>query len=272
MLRVTSHFSKETYDYPSDLRETFSEMSRTVLDSIHTISHATSADEVTAALSGNNISTNPNPKTLAHALSRAALDSAEMISSTRTGNYAEDDAGDRLAEALSEYAIVCKHIGEARLKQDSDITRQVHVGWDAMSHTAIRRAIDIGKKIEDARLRVDAVKTPSRGSFFGGAKKSNTEMDGSVKENDTADSGMTESQRLEIEEEMGAFNAQVEDAQSAMKSVLLMPDSLKSLRAMVEAQQRYHAESAKYLADLLPKVRELEELQRSEDDAARAGV
>jgi len=251
MLKVTSHFGKETYDYPTNLQETFSEVSRNFLDSINTISHAKSSQELTAALSGNHPNVVHQPKTFSHAISRAAFASSGLISGSRTEVASQQDATDRLADALEKYAVACEQIGNARIEQDHSIQNGAINGWTEANKVNIQHAIGSCKRLEEARLKLDVLKSKSkpRGGLFSPTKKGAAPDDG-----DVDDSGLTEEQRQKLEEEEAAFASQVQDTESEIAAVLDMPDSIKSLVELVEAQHRYHQTAADVLSKLITEL------------------
>ena len=76
--RHSSQYAHEPYDYPPNIKETFSDLGRTVSEKVNLLSTATSPAEAQAALTAPP-SAKPQPKTFAHALARASLSSSQAL-------------------------------------------------------------------------------------------------------------------------------------------------------------------------------------------------
>ncbi|QSL65373.1 hypothetical protein MERGE_002683 [Pneumocystis wakefieldiae] len=109
LLSITSTFDSESYDYPANLRETFSEFSKSIQEKVQNLATAHSATEVQAAFL--KPTSKGAPKTLPHALSRTAISCSECL-----------DESNPLKDVLITYAEAQDKIGNSRLKQDARIS------------------------------------------------------------------------------------------------------------------------------------------------------
>jgi hypothetical protein len=201
----SSQYANEAYDYPTNIRESFNDLGRTVSEKVHLLSSATSPAEAQAALTAPP-SAKPQPKTFSHAIARAALNSSHILSGENAN--AGDDP---LATALEKFAIAEEKVGEARLAQDAQIQSRFLAGWSTTLNTNIMFATRARKAVENARLSLDATKANVKSPGFtlpgqGGRK------DGSEEE-------LSEEARAKIEQAEDEFVGQTEEAVGVMKNV-----------------------------------------------------
>ena len=78
LLAATAQYSNEAYDYPANIKESFTDLGRTVSEKVHLLSTATSPAEAQAALTAPP-SAKPQPKTFNHAIARASLSSSQLL-------------------------------------------------------------------------------------------------------------------------------------------------------------------------------------------------
>jgi hypothetical protein len=155
-----SQYSNEPYDYPPNIKETFSDLGRTVSEKVHLLSTASSPAEAQAALVAPP-SAKPQPKTFSHAIARAALSSSQVLHQQHTG------AGeDPLATALEKYALSMERVGEARLQQDAQIQTRFLAGWNTTLNTNIMFATRARKDVENSRLTLDSTKARVKGTTW----------------------------------------------------------------------------------------------------------
>ncbi|KAK8079517.1 hypothetical protein PG997_007335 [Apiospora hydei] len=160
MLAVTSQYSHEAYDYPPNIKETFSDLGRTVSEKVQLLSTATTPAEAQAALTAPPAA-KPQPKTFNHALARASLASSQLLHQQHTG------AGeDPLATALEKYALASERVGETRLAQDAQIQSRYLAGWNTTLNTNLMFATRARKNVEKARLTLDSVKSRVKGNAW----------------------------------------------------------------------------------------------------------
>lgn len=110
LLKIARVYGTETYDYPTQIQESVVELSKSISDRVTSLT--TQATQGTSLPSPTPTASAPvPPKTLAHAMSRAALSGTEQLGSD-----------DPLGAALLKYAESQRKLGEARLAQDREIT------------------------------------------------------------------------------------------------------------------------------------------------------
>ena len=191
LLAVTSQYSKEAYDYPPNIRESFNDLGRTVSEKVSLLGQASSPAEAQAALTAPP-QAKPQPKTFNHAIARASLAGSQMLNASHTS-----PSEDPLATALEKYALAQEKVGEARLAQDSAIQARFLAGWNTTLNTNLKFAQKARTGVENARLNLDATKARI-----------------GVKEE-----SMNEEQRTEVEHKEDEFVGQTEEAVGVMKNV-----------------------------------------------------
>ncbi|KAK8167839.1 BAR domain-containing protein [Phyllosticta citrichinensis] len=220
MLQVTSQYTNEGYDYPTNLRESFNDLGRTV-------------------------SEKPQPKTFNHAIARAALASSTTLTQDH-GSSGEDP----LATALEKYALSMEKVGEARLAQDMQIQSRFLAGWSTTLNTNLMFAARARKAVENARLNLDATKAKAKaggGFALPGQKKQPGEEE-----------HISEEARAQIEQAEDEFVGQTEEAVGVMKNVLDTPEPLRNLADLIAAQLEYHKKAYEILSELAPVVDQLQ--------------
>ncbi|KAI9678309.1 MAG: hypothetical protein M1817_006255 [Caeruleum heppii] len=244
LLQVTSQYSNEAYDYPPQLRESFSELGRTIAEKAQLLSNATSPTEAQAALTAPP-SEKPQPKTFNHAIARASLASSSLLQQNHTGS-----GDDPLAAALEKYALAEEKVGEARLAQDHQIQDRFLAGWSTTLNTNLTFATRARKSVENSRLLLDAAKARAKqghgwnlpGQAAG--RKEGHEDEGQI----------SEEARLEIEQAEDEFVTQTEEAVGVMKNVLDTPEPLRNLADLIAAQVEYHKKAHEILSELAPVI------------------
>jgi hypothetical protein len=211
----SSQYSNEAYDYPANIKESFSDLGRTVSEKVHLLSTATSPAEAQAALTAPP-SAKPQPKTFNHAIARASLASSQILQQQHAG------AGeDPLATALEKYALASERVGEARLAQDSQIQSRFLAGWSTTLNTNLMFATRARKSVENSRLMLDAAKAKSKSPGW--------HLPGqAAPRNDGHDEDPSEEARVEIEQAEDEFVGQTEEAVGVMKNVRDVNSSAQS--------------------------------------------
>ena len=205
--RCRSQYSNEAYDYPANIRESVTDLSRTVTEKVNLLSNATSPAEAQAALTAPP-STKPQPKTFSHAVARTALNASHLLTSEQTSS-----SEDPLATALEKYALASEKVGEARLNQDAQIQSRFLAGWSTTLNTNIQFATRARKNVENARLGLDATKASAWGNTFS--------LPGQAGRKDGLEEDMSEEARARIEQAEDEFVGQTEEAVGVMKNVSL---------------------------------------------------
>jgi hypothetical protein len=208
------------------------DLSRTISEKVSTLSHASSAHEAQAILTSPG--SKKEPKTLNHALGRAALAGSE-------GLGPESRA---LSTALQQYAMAEEKLGEARLSQDQLIVSRFNAAFATTLNTSIQFATKARKNVQNARLTLDAAKAD--------AKNARPEKQAAA--------------RIEVEHAEDEFVAATEEAVSVMKNVLDTPEPLRNLMELITAQLAFHKAASEILGQLVP---EIENLQTDQEAAYR---
>ncbi|KAK6852706.1 BAR domain-containing family protein [Apiospora arundinis] len=245
MLAVTSQYSHEAYDYPPNIKETFSDLGRTVSEKVQLLSTASTPAEAQAALTAPPTA-KPQPKTFNHALARASLTSSQLLHQQHTG------AGeDPLATALEKYALASERVGESRLAQDAQIQSRYLAGWNTTLNTNLMFATRARKNVEKARLTLDSVKSRVKGNAWkiGGA---------AAPREDQQHEELSAEAQEEIEKAEDEFVTQTEEAVSVMKNVLDTPEPLRNLAELIAAQVEYHKKAYEILNELAPVIEGLQ--------------
>ncbi|KAG4306523.1 hypothetical protein PORY_000511 [Pneumocystis oryctolagi] len=216
LLSVTSTYSNVSYDYPANLRETFSELSKTIQEKVHNLASAQSATEIQAAIM--KPATKSTTKTLNHALSRAALASSECL-----------NVPCPLKELLYAYSEAQDKIGNARLEQDQQIVAQFNNCLAENLGTIFQYSAKARKNVNVARLSLDAIKSS--------AKSSKPEK--------------KEQMQSDVEHAEDAFVAAVEEATQIMKNTLETPELISQLKNLISAQCSFYKEAYEILSNLL---------------------
>ncbi|KIW05975.1 hypothetical protein, variant [Verruconis gallopava] len=244
MLQVTSQYTNEAYDYPSNLRESFNDLGRTVSEKVTLLGQASSPAEAAAAMTAPP-QAKPQPKTFNHAMARAALSASHTLNSAP-----HDGQEDPLATALEKFAIAEEKIGEARLAQDSAIQARYLAGWSTTLNTQIKFATNARRNVENARLSLDATKSKIKSG-------PGISLPGSHRES-ISDEDLTDAQRAEIEAKEDEFVAQTEEAVGVFKNVLDTPEPLRNLAELIAAQLEFHKKAYEILSELSPVVDQLQ--------------
>ena len=235
LLAVTQQYSKESYDYPTNLRESGAELITSITQRANDLASAKDTAEAQAAV----LRPGPKgvPKTLSHALGRAALSSAEAIG----GN-------EPLGAALGKVAIANEKIGEARLAQDSAINSHFNAALNTTLNTSLQFASRARRQVQATRLALDAAKTAAR----------------------SARPERADAARGEVEKAEDEFVAAVEEATGVMKGCLASPEPLSNLADLVAAQQEYHKRAAAVLEQLVKDVADQKQVKEAEFRESRA--
>ena len=202
VLASSNQYTHEAYDYPPNIRESFTDLGKSISEKVSLLSKASSPKEAGAAFTAPP-STKPQPKTFNHAIARASLAGSQLLVETHpTG--ANDDP---LAIALEKYALAEEKVGEARLAQDHQIQSRFLAGWNTTLNTNLMFATKARKSVENSRLLLDSTKASKKNAVI--ARGMNPDDEGSF----------TEEARAEIEAAEDEFVTQTEEAVGVMKNV-----------------------------------------------------
>ncbi|WFD36622.1 hypothetical protein MCUN1_003507 [Malassezia cuniculi] len=234
LVRTVKTYENEAYDYPHHLQDSVTHSAQTLT---HTLSSwAAAATKGGVAPPAQAAAAPQGPRTLSHALSRAAA--AAAIDLGASGAAVEANRGEtastnenKLGELLQQFAVVHDAVGSARLEQDAAIVHNFLVVWNAFG-SQIQLALKARHAVRDARLHLD-----SRRQVLKSAEQS-------------GNSARIESVRTEVEHAEDTLVSATEEAISLMKTVLENPEPIKGLAQLVNAQLEYHRKAAESLAKL----------------------
>ena len=149
--RITKAYETETYDYPSQVQETVTELGANIGRGV--------TNFAANNLKGTNLPA-PSPaaapvpqhKTLPHALGRAATTAANVLTEVPGGQE------DRLGQALAEYGGAWEKIAHARVQHDETIALKFLLPWQQTLQTQINVAVKARQAVRVSRLELDAAK------------------------------------------------------------------------------------------------------------------
>ena len=199
---LRSQYSNEAYDYPPNIRESFTDLGRSISDKVTLLSKASTAGEAQAAFTAPP-SAKPQPKTFNHAIARASLAGSQLLTQTNPSGSGEDP----LSSALEKYALAEEKVGEARLAQDHQIQSRFLAGWSTTLNTNLMFAAKARKSVESSRLMLDSTKAQKKSAVMGRGMNPDDETH------------LSEEARAEIEAAEDEFVGQTEEAVSVMKNV-----------------------------------------------------
>ena len=142
VLKITTNYENESYDYPTNVQESFTEFGKNITTRVSNVAKATTTAEAQAALINPNTGEFKAPKTLYHALSRAT--DASILTS--------DKSQDPLIKGLDLYSSNLNKIANARLGQDQLIKSKFNKPLLTTLRSLISQSNNIQKK---PKLRVD---------------------------------------------------------------------------------------------------------------------
>lgn len=222
VLKITQNYESESYDYPTNLQESFTDFSKNITNRVSNLSKATTPAEAQAALINTNHGEFKPPKTLYHALSRAT-DGSVLTSS------AENDQ-DPLIKALDLYSGNLNKIANARLGQDQLIKTKFNKPLITTLRSLLSQSSNIQKKVEQKRIDYDL------------ARQALTNCTNPSKEPQF---------RVAMENAEDEFANTVEDGISVMQNVLEHAKPLEELLELIKAQLAYHKLASELLGNMV---------------------
>ncbi|KAF4565562.1 AH/BAR domain superfamily protein [Pleurotus pulmonarius] len=231
LLKITKVYESETYDYPTQIQESISELSTSIGYGI--------TNFAAANLKGTNLPA-PAPatppahqhKTLPHALGRAATSAAQAVQSAVPAGAGTED---KLGSGLALYASGWDKIASARLHQDASIQANFLHPWQQTLSTSITVAMKARQAVKVSRLELDAAKQSLK----------------------SASPARQEQARLEVENAEDDLVQKTEVAITLMKTVLENPEPLKNLNELVKAQLMFFATAAEALQGVQGDIEDL---------------
>lgn len=240
VLKVTQNYENESYDYPTNLQESFTEFGKNFSNRVSNLSKATTPAEAQAALVHPNGEFKP-PKTLYHALARAT-DGSVLTSSTDQNNQ------DTLVKALDLYSSNLNKIANARLGQDQLIKSKFNAPLQTTLRSLISQSSAIQKKVEQKRIDYDLARQALKNC-------SNASKEPQL--------------RVAMENAEDEFANSVEDALSVMQNVLSQSKPLEEFLELIKTQLAYHKLASELLGNMVGGFETL--IDEDTNNASKAG-
>lgn len=221
VLKITATYDNESYDYPSNIQESFQDFGKNITTRVQNLSKATTPAEAQEAIINPSTGEFKPPKTLYHALSRAT--DASILTST-------DQQDDPLVKALDLYSSTLTKIGNARLGQDQLVQTKFNKPLSTTLRQLISQSNNIQKKVEQKRVDYDL------------ARVNLTNCTNPSKEPQL---------RVVMENAEDDFANTVEDAINIMQNVLENARPLEEFSELVKAQLAYHKLASELLGGIV---------------------
>lgn len=226
ILKVTQNYENESYDYPLNLQESFTEFGKDISSRVSNLSKATNTAEAQAALVNPVNGDFKPPKTLYHALARA----------TNGSILASSGFDDPLVKALDKYSSNLNKIANARLGQDLLIKSKFNKPLATTLRSLLAQSATIQKKVEEKRIDYDV------------ARQMLTNCSNPAKEPQL---------RVSMENAEDEFANSVEDALSVMQNVLEQAKPIEELLELIKAQLAYHKLATELLGGMVGDMEDL---------------
>jgi murein L,D-transpeptidase YcbB/YkuD len=228
LLKITRAYNTETYDYPTQIQESITELSTSIGANI--------TNFAANNLKGTNLPAprpvsvpTPSHKTLPHALYRGAAAAAADLQNAAGGQ------DNKLGKGLAEYAGVWEKIAAARVEHDTTIKESYLQPWQQTLNASLAVALKARQAVAASRLELDAAKQALK----------------------TASPAKQEQARLLVENAEDDLVQKTEVAINLMKTVLDSPEPLKNLNELAKAQLLYFAAAAEALSTAQGEIEEL---------------
>lgn len=223
ILKLARVFESETYDYPVQVQESIFELSSNVA---HNVTSFAATNLKGTSIPAPSVTAPPKhvPKTLPHALSRAATSGAAALGPDI-----------RLGKALQLYGGALDKVGNARLDQDRTISERFIHPWYTTLNSSIAVAMKARTAVKDSRLTLDSAKQTLK----------------------AASPARQEQARLEVENAEDDLVQKTEVAITLMKTVLDNPEPLKNINELIKSQLVFYAAAAEALSGIQGEVEEL---------------
>lgn len=217
VLKVTGNYDNESYDYPTNLQESFSEFSKNLSSRLSNLSKATSPAAAQEALINSNAGQVEPPKTFYHALARA----------TSGSNITSDgEQSETLVKGLDLYSSNLTKIANGRLNQDQLIRSKFNSPFATTLRQWFAQSNNIQRNVEEKRLDYDL------------ARLNLTNCSNPAKEPQL---------RTTLENAEDDFANTVEDAVSILQNVASNVKPLEEILELAKAQLAYHKLAAELL-------------------------
>ncbi|ORX35932.1 BAR domain-containing family protein [Kockovaella imperatae] len=224
ILKIAKVHETESYDYPSDIAESVQDMGQQAASAWSSFANKNLKNtNLPIPIPAQGAPTPHQPKTLPHAMSRAAKAGATELGS-----------GDRLGMALAVYGSAMEKVGDARMSQDQMISEKFVTPWSATLSTSIGLAMKARANVKTARLELDSARAALK----------------------SAAPAKQEQARLHVEEAEDKLVQNTETAIGLMKAVLENPEPIQNLSNLVKAQLIFYSSAAETLSGIQGEIDE----------------
>lgn len=251
-LEVTQTYEIESYDYPPNIKESLSDFSKTFTEKFLELSTASTtkeAERILAKPSGNAM-----PKTLAHAIAKAAATSREALLKQ------DDDEEDSFVKVLLKLAETQKTIGNKRLEQDSLVISQFNHKITEMLDKMFKETMHQRKQVEQSRYRLDHILYESR------IAKEETERLVAEKADTTEHDKYVKDLALKVEAAEDDLVNNTTVAVQSMQRFLSPVESIGLVKILTTIQLNYFKAAASDLEALLKDIDEIAEEEGDDED------
>lgn len=257
VLLITQQYELESYDYPPNLKESFSDVTSLLNEKITSLSHATTTQEAEKILLAGR--KDQTPKTFAHQFGKTLKNSRESILENKPvttlpkmGPATVDiDADEQLKDnaltiALQKIAEMQSKIGNERLEQDKLIIVEFNNKVKALLKVEFGKTAQLRKQVENARLNFDTVRAEIKS-----AQKGNP------------DAPVSEELNKKLENNEDELVNATEIAVESMKAIIKPYESVNLLKVLMKIQLNYHKN---VVSDLSLLVDDLDAIQFENDE------
>ncbi len=157
--RIARVYEHETYDYPTQIQESISELSSSISYNLTSFAAQNLKNTNLPAPTAPAAPPEIQHKTLPHALTRAATSAHAAVANAAGGDQ------DKLGKALALYAQGWDRIATARLDQDAVIQDNFLHPWQTTLSNSISVAMKARQAVKVSRLELDAAKQAYVGSL-----------------------------------------------------------------------------------------------------------
>ena len=227
LLKITQNYENELYDYPGNLQEQFTDISKDWGARFTNLSKSTTPQEAQHALVTPGTGDFRPPKTLYHALARAT--NPEQLAGDQL-DFSVPRGDDPLVKGLELYLLNMNKIGNARLGQDQLICTKFNQPLATTLRQLISQLNNIQKKVEQKRIDYDL------------ARVNLANCTQPTKEPQL---------RVVMENAEDDFANTVEDAMNVMRNVLDHARPLEEFLELIKAQLAYHKLALELLGQMV---------------------
>lgn len=276
LLEVSATYEVESYDYPPNLKESFSDFSKSVTEKFQELSHAATTKEAEKILSKPGSS--QFPKTLSHALAKAALQSRELLLEQSAKEKllgegageaeAEEDSFSKVLLTLAEHQ---QTIGNKRLEQDSLVINEFNAKIKELLDKIFKENLASRKQVENSRYRLDHIRYELKIAAEETDRLQKAEQKGELAAHEKYVEDL--SNKLEAAEDDLVNNTVI--AAESMQKFLNPAEAINLIKILTKVQLNYFRAAAKELEALLGEIDKAaeavaEENEEEEEEAEEA--